>query len=509
MIVKTLSSAIIGIDSFPVEVEVDITAGLPQFSTVGLPDASVRESKERIKAAINNSGYKFPSHHVTINLAPADMKKEGTSFDLPIAMAILAAQGMVSTEPLEKYLLIGELSLDGSVKGVHGALSAAFTSRQLGITGIVLPRENAGEAALVEGIDVIPVDSLSDIVEFFGGRREINPFHVDIDALFRQNSNYPFDFSEIKGQEQAKRAIEVAVAGGHNIMMMGPPATGNRTLSQTIVTIIPDFSLSEAIETTQIYSVAGLLNRREALISTRPFRAVHHTISDAGLVGGGHLPRPGEISLAHHGVLFLDELPEFRKNVLETLRQPLEDGKITITRSTQTATYPARFALVASMNPCPCGYYGDNGHRCHCSPQHIRQYQSRVSGPLLDRIDIHIEVPSVRYRDLTARKSGESSATIKRRIEKARAIQQRRFAAGKTICNARMNEAQIHAFCMIDDESHKLIEMAIDKLGLSARAHTRILKVARTIADLDDSDFLTSSHIAEAIQYRSLDRHLI
>jgi magnesium chelatase family protein len=509
MIVKAISSAVIGIDSFPVEVEVDITAGLPQFSTVGLPDASVRESKDRIKAAIKNSGYPFPTHHVTINLAPADTKKEGTSFDLPIAIAVLASQGTLSKEPLSEYLLLGELSLDGSVKGIHGALLAAFTAKMLGIRGIILPKENAREAALVEGIDVIPIDRLSDVVEFFGGRAKISPFHTDVSKMFRQSRDYPFDFSDIKGQEQAKRAIEVAVAGGHNILMIGPPGSGKSMLAQRIVTIIPDLSLSEAIETTKIYSVSGLIERKEALIATRPFRAVHHTISDAGLVGGGNTPRPGEISLAHNGVLFLDELPEFRKNVLETLRQPLEDGKITITRSSQTATYPARFMLVAAMNPCPCGYYGDRSNRCHCTLQQIRQYQGRISGPLLDRIDIHIEVPSVRYSDLTAQKSGESSSVIRERIQKARDIQKKRFTGDETICNARMHDAQLRTFCRIDEESRKLIEMAIDKLGLSARAHTRILKVARTIADLDNSDFPTSSHVAEAIQYRSLDRRLV
>jgi magnesium chelatase family protein len=509
MIVKAISSAVTGIDSFPVEVEVDITAGLPQFSTVGLPDASVRESKDRIKAAIKNSGYQFPTHHVTINLAPADTKKEGTSFDLPIALAVLASQGTLSIEPLSEYLLLGELSLDGSVKGIHGALLAAFTTKSLGLKGIILPNENAHEAALVEGIDVIPVKSLSDVVEFFGGRTQISPFHIDINKMFQQSRDYPFNFSDIKGQEQAKRAIEVAVAGGHNILMIGPPGSGKSMLSQRIVTIIPDLSLSEAIETTKIYSVSGLLERKEALIATRPFRAVHHTISYAGLVGGGNTPRPGEISLAHNGVLFLDELPEFRKNVLETLRQPLEDGKITIARSAQTATYPASFMLVAAMNPCPCGYYGDRSNRCHCTLQQIRQYQGRISGPLLDRIDIHIEVPSVRYGDLTAQTPGESSSAIRERIQKARDIQKRRFAGDETICNARMHDGQLRTFCQIDEESRKLIEMAIDKLGLSARAHTKILKVARTIADLDSSDLLTSSHVAEAIQYRSLDRRLV
>ncbi len=509
MIVKALSAAAIGIDPFAVEVEVDITTGLPQFSTVGLPDASVRESKDRIRAAIKNSGYSFPNHHVTINLAPADTKKEGTSFDLPIAIAILASEGLLPTKPLSEYLLLGELSLDGGVKGIHGALLAAFTAKALGIKGIVLPKENAPEAALVGEIDVIPVEHLSDVVEFLGGRAEIGPFHADINKIFQQNRDYPFDFSDIKGQEQAKRAIEVAVAGGHNILMIGPPGSGKSMLAQRIVTIIPEFSLSEAIETTKIYSVSGLLERNKALVATRPFRAVHHTISDAGLVGGGNMPRPGEISLAHNGVLFLDELPEFRKNILETLRQPLEDGKITITRSAQSATYPARFMLVAAMNPCPCGYYGDRSNRCRCSLQQIRQYQGRVSGPLLDRIDIHIEVPSVRYSDLTSQKIGESSSVIRERVRNARRIQEMRFGGDGTICNARMTDADLRKFCRIDEESQRLIEMAIDKLGLSARAHSRILKVARTIADLDGSDFLTSSHVAEAIQYRSLDRRLV
>lgn len=508
LIVKAISSAVMGIESHLVTVEVDLSAGLPLFSTVGLPDVAVRESKDRIKAAVKNSGYPFPGHHVTVNLAPADIKKEGTAFDLPIAVAILTAQGLVPALSLVDYLLLGELSLDGGVKGIRGALPAAFEAKAFGIRGIIVPRENAAEAALVEGIEVIPVEQLSEVVEFLGGRSQITPVRVDLAELFCRISNYPFDFSEIRGQEQAKRALEVATAGGHNLLMIGPPGSGKTMLAQRLVTILPDLSLPEAIETTKIFSVAGLLDRKEALLGTRPFRAPHHTISDAGLVGGGHTPKPGEISLAHHGVLFLDELPEFRKNTLEALRQPLEEGQVTITRSSFTATYPARFMLVAAMNPCGCGFFGDRSRPCRCTPQQIRQYQGRISGPLLDRIDIHIEVPAVRYRDLTAKETGESSSAIRARVEKARTLQKNRFPGDGTLFNARMTDRQLHAACRLDEESRQLIEMAIDRLGLSARAYTRILKVARTIADLDGGGPLRSSHVAEAIQYRGLDRRL-
>lgn len=508
MIVKTISSSIIGIDSYPVDVEVDVSSGLPQFSTVGLPDTAVRESKDRIKAAIKNSGYGFPRHRVTVNLAPANIKKEGTSFDLPIACGILAAEGIIKCEKLLGYMLIGELSLDGGIKLVHGALSAALRAKLTGLKGIILPRKNASEAAMVEGIDVIAVDYLHDAVEFLNGIREIPSTKVNAAELYSKSLSYPFDFDEVSGQDQAKRSLEVAAAGGHNIIMIGPPGSGKTMLAQRFLTILPNLSFEEAIETTKVYSVAGLLDKGTSLMGARPFRAPHHSISDAGLVGGGHMPKPGEISLAHNGVLFLDELPEFKRHVLEVLRQPMEDGNVTIARASVTIVYPARFMLVAAMNPCPCGYSTDHKRECRCTQAQIRLYRTKISGPLLDRIDIHIEVPSVRYKDLTTKTKGEKSENIKERIMRTKRIQKQRFAS-ETSCNALMTNKQIKEFCQLDGDSRRLIEMAMDKLGLSARAYTKILKVARTIADLEGEEDIRSYHVSEAIQYRSLDRKMI
>jgi magnesium chelatase family protein len=508
MLAKVLSGAILGIDAFVVEVEVDIVQGLPVFATVGLPDGAVKESKDRVKSAIKNSGYDFPPKRITVNLAPADVKKEGAGFDLPIAVGILTALEVVSKERLEDYLILGELSLDGRVKSIRGALSLAIAAQTRGKRGVLLPRENAEEAAVVQGIEVLGVEVLSDVVDFLNGQRALARTSVDLQEIFHREKDYPDDFNEVKGQEHVKRALEIAAAGGHNIVMIGPPGAGKTMLSKRLPTILPDLSFEEAIEVTRVYSVLGLLPAHSSLIATRPFRSPHHTISDAGLIGGGQIPKPGEVSLSHHGVLFLDELPEFKKNVLEVLRQPLEDGRVTISRALSSLTFPCSFMLVGAMNPCPCGFYTDPNRECTCTMPQILRYRSKISGPLLDRIDIHIEVPAVAFRELSGGSPGTSSAEMRRQVVTARQTQTARFHGSHTRHNGQMTHRQTRQFCELDDEGRNLLKGAMTEMGLSARAHDKILRVARTIADLDQSEPIRPMHLNEAINYRILDRQL-
>lgn len=510
MLAKVVSSATLGVDAYTVEVEADIQQQLPIFITVGLPDGAVRESKERVTAAIKNSDFVFPAKKVTINLAPADIKKEGSAFDLPIAVGILAATGQIMRDRFDQFALLGELSLDGALRPVPGVLpmSMNFTGDN-GIKGILVPYENAREASMAGTVPVYPAKSLKQVVHFLEDESTIQPHKIDIQSVFDQARQYTYDFSDVKGQESAKRALEVSAAGGHNIIMVGPPGSGKTMLARRVPTILPDMTIGEALETTKIHSVAGRLPAGSALVATRPARAPHHTISYAGLVGGGAIPRPGEVSLAHNGVLFLDELPEFKKDILEMLRQPMEDNQVTISRAATTLTYPARFMLIAAMNPCPCGYCGDPSHECNCTSSEIQRYMSRISGPLLDRIDIHVSVPSVKVKELSSTTRGERSEAIRERVNHARKRQLERFKEEKNIySNAQMESRDTRKYCQLEDKSQSLLALAIKRQGLSARAYDRILKVARTIADLDDSDAIKTGHVAEAIHYRSLDRHL-
>jgi magnesium chelatase family protein len=508
MLAKLSTFALVGIDAVPVEAEVDVSTGLPKTILVGLPEMAVKESVHRVERALANLGYQRHPGRTVINLAPADLRKDAGGFDLPIALALLVATGQLLPEQVQGWGIVGELALDGSVRPVKGALSMAMTAETHGLPRLLVPAASAREAAVVKGVQVHGVQGLADAVGILSGQLPADPVTAGVDELFAQLNTYDVDFADVRGQEAAKRALVVAAAGGHNLLMIGSPGTGKSMLAQRLPTILPPLTPAESLETTRIYSAMGRLPPGEALLKRRPFRTPHHTISDAGMVGGGTTPSPGEISLAHHGVLFLDELPEFHRRSLEVLRQPLEQGQVTISRALTSTTFPARFVLVAAMNPCPCGYLGDARHACKCTPMQVERYMGRISGPMLDRIDLHVEVPAVPFQELSASADGTSSAKMREEVSRAREVQRRRFGADNHTLNSRMSTRQLRRHCVLDNEGKELLRTAMEELGLSARAHDRILRVARTIADLEGSDTLRPAHVVEAISYRSLDRKL-